>query len=84
MIISIDYDEGNQESYRGVEISGENGTHVFGTGHPELDYAMARIFCEILSSEPIMLSSSCDHFVMDGDEFEWIETEYGTLIVRTR
>jgi hypothetical protein len=31
---------------------------------------------------PLIITSSCDHFVMDGKKYKWIDTKDGSMIVK--
>lgn len=85
-IIGIDYDEyvegGVMDTYRGVTVSKSVGVdskvEVFNTGDPVRDFANALSSARRYPS-PVMLSSSCDHFVNDSEDYEWDKDE---MIVR--
>jgi len=89
IIFDIDYDEGNQDSYRGVVISIRNinkpkqkrKEHRFNSGFPPLDLIDAHNFLLTdIGHENILTcswASSSDHFTMDGDKYEWYEEDGG-------
>ena len=84
-MISILYNDVDQDTYRGIEVRiGESKT-VFNTGDPVKDWESAAKFCDVEQregrAEAIMLSSSCDHFVMDGDKYKYIEVAGGHEIL---
>lgn len=85
--LNIDYDEPNQNSYRGFVISVINIEHPkrkrkeyrFNTGFPPIDLIEAHNFLITdIGADNILTNqwgSSVDHFVMDGDKYEWYEEE---------
>lgn len=91
VIISIDYDEGNQDSYKGVitkksddiVLSAQNKTtKKFYCGCPDVDFLSAMLYCrKVLKDTDIMLASSCDHFTQDGENWGWASTIIGEIIV---
>jgi hypothetical protein len=82
-IISIDYDEGNQSSYRAVVLKAGSVTKRFETGYPDLDFPAAIMTARKELMTPILLSSSCDQFVHDGTRFGWrVDEFYGEIIYR--
>ncbi len=86
----IDYDEPDQNTYRGVTLSVKNvgadydtrKEHRFNCGFPPLDFIDANNFViEKIGVENIltcMMSSSMDHFTMDGDKYGWKTDEDGS------
>ena len=82
-VISIDYDEFDQKSYRGccASFNGTEGVRI-NSGYPHLDFAMVLGACiSIDGVENISYSSSVDHFVMDGDEFIFVQTPSGGNLI---
>jgi len=83
----IKYSEPDQDSYAGVILSWkkaggkESGRKkkIFNTGFPPLDLISAHNYMvKELGAENIFTacwSSSVDHFVMDGDKYEWYTDE---------
>lgn len=71
-ILNINYEEGNQESYESVSIGrfGIDGIKVFDSGDIFLDYASAVTWANKLGIY-LLLSSSVDHFVQDGEGYQW-------------
>ena len=89
--LRIDYTEPDQSSYRSVSIhvNGKNGPRCvrkFKTGDPENDWKDANEW--VRSRKDLMccmMSSSCDHFVMDGEAFEWMDYgSGGEMIVHSK
>ena len=68
IIINIDYDEGDQSTYRAVTV----GDRRFETGDPVRDFANASKYANA-HFEWVGLSSTCDSFVIDGDLYRWVE-----------
>lgn len=67
IIIHIDYDEIEQDSYRAVILHDDDGTKQrFASGDVVKDWQDAIIAC---ADEFAICSSSVDHFLMDGDKF---------------
>lgn len=78
--LSCDYDEGKQSTYRAFVVSRkgkERDVEVkrFSTGDPVKDWADMCSY--IVENPPIhcAMTSSIDHFVMDGKKYEWDENE---------
>ena len=76
MFLSIDYDEGDQASYRGVEVRFKDYPTVrFETGDPVADWFAMTEFVNTIHDKTedtiVMFTSSCDHFVMDGHDYWW-------------
>lgn len=71
--ISIDYDEGDQSSYRSINVTFGKRTKVFRSGNPVADWKVAAQFINQANIYPVLFSSSCDNFVMDGDAYMWID-----------
>lgn len=78
--ISVDYDETNQESYRGINLTltdlntGEEEELKFNTGDISIDYI--DMYVHLTNDEKYELvvgtsSSSLNHFTMDGDKYKW-------------
>jgi hypothetical protein len=65
-IIHIDYDEGDQSTYRAVVV----GDRIFQTGDPVVDFGNAAKYAHA-HFEYVCLSSDCDNFVFDGDLYRW-------------
>ncbi len=76
VLLRIDYDEGDQSSYRGVVMSIHDASLRYMSGDPVKDSREA-IKAVTLAGFPVICSSSYDHFVTDGDKFGWIEDENG-------
>jgi len=79
MIIHIDYNEGDQDTYQSVSISfydkgGYKEPVVFATGDPVKDFSDA-VRWTFQNGAEVYLSSSCDSFVYDGDRYGWKRTE---------
>lgn len=70
--IYIDYEDGDQSTYKSVELSYEDGEkHSFNTGDLTKDwYNAIKLLITGEKSERGMLSSSVDHFIMDGDNYK--------------
>lgn len=68
--ISVIYDGEDPKSYRGVEYSTKAapGTHVINSGNPKVDYVCAMLVLDSMKADPVMGSSSIDHFTMDGGD----------------
>lgn len=81
-VISIDYDKGHQDSYRAVEVklSERDKTTRFEMGDPVSDFVAGVRYAARHEPDLILLASSCDQFVMDGDWYEWAETDEGNFI----
>lgn len=70
--ISIDYDEGDQATYRAVEVAVREEKPVrFETCDPVSDWKSAIHHAANSECDFILFSSSVDHFTMDGDRFKW-------------
>ena len=69
-LVSIDYDEGDQSTYRGIEIRIK-----IKTGNPVADFANARQFLTQLVEDgdldDFLYTSSVDHFVMYCAGYRW-------------
>lgn len=80
VIIGIDYDEGDQSTYRAVTAiyirtgDGEDATLRYETGDVVADFEKA-IAEAVKETTEIMLSSSADSFVMDGDGYRFNEMD---------
>jgi len=77
LFVSIDYDDGEQDTYRAVTVDFNGDIKRFETGDPVKDYRDAMQFCNANREDVIgvMCSSSVDHFTMDGDNYKWIEQD---------
>ena len=78
--IAINYDEGDQSTYRGVVLTLPGGREfTFYTRAPDVAYQRAhQIAYAAQIKHPgarALLSSSVDHFVMDGDRYRWTADE---------
>jgi hypothetical protein len=76
--IAIDYDEGDQSTYRGVVLTLPGGREfTIYSRAPDVDYLrVQQIIYAAQVKHPgarAMLSSSVDHFVMDGERFRWTD-----------
>ena len=76
--LAIDYDEGEQDTYRAVVLTIPGGHEFrFGTRDPAVDFKRAQMIAYAAQIKypgaATMMSSSVDHFVMDGDRFRWNE-----------
>ena len=84
---AIKYEEPDQDTYAGVILSWKNAggkesgrkKKVFNCGFPPLDLIDAHNYMvKDLGADNILTacwSSSVDHFVMDGDKYEWYTDE---------
>lgn len=67
-IVNIDYHEGYQDTYRGINIKIQTGT-----GNPVADWQSIKRLAALAEREgfilTVLLASSCDHFVVDGDAY---------------
>lgn len=78
--IAVAYDEGDPSTYRGVVLTLPGGrVFTLYTRAPDVDYDRAH---QVVHAAQIkhpgaraFLSSSVDHFVMDGERFRWTEDE---------
>jgi len=93
MIIRIDYDDPGKDapseavaaSYRGVVAFHESRPNVrWYTGDPVVDWHDCIATCVVSGIRPVMLSSTCDHFIADcRGIFGWDDDpELGDVIVR--
>lgn len=79
--LSIDYEEGDQSTYRAVELRVRQGEVVIrcASADPVKDWERVVYLADLLRREEqvdvVMFSSSCDHFVMDGESFCFDENE---------
>ena len=66
------YKETDVSSYDGVNLFCQGGDIVFNTGDFPTDYFLAKhhFVKNIPEGEPLCLSSSVDHFIMDGAKFD--------------
>lgn len=77
--ISILYQEADPATYSGVEVRAEKESEkiIFNSGDATIDYWAGMTYIDLYygSFDPpryiTMGSSSIDHFVMDGGDFEW-------------
>ena len=73
--LTVDYDEVNASSYKGLILSLDNGQKIqFNTGDPLIDwYDFGRFMyggkAHELGIESCGCSSNVDHWFMDGDQF---------------
>lgn len=78
VIIGIDYDEGDQSTYRGVDAhyvgAEEDRVVLYATGDPVADFRKAIVDACNESAE-IMISSSADAFALDGDGYRFDEND---------
>jgi hypothetical protein len=80
VIIGIDYDEGDQSTYRAVTAtyigSGDSQDTVkrYAAGDAEADFEKA-ITEALEQTQDIMLSSSTDSFVMDGEQYKFSDQD---------
>lgn len=75
MVRGIDYKEGTNTGYTGVEMNWQEGNErkhkVFNTGNFVKDwFAALKWFIEGDLGEHLVNSSSVDHFIMDGAPYE--------------
>ena len=69
VILHIDYTEGDQKSYRGMYATqGQEVIASVYSGDPIVDWTELK---DNLRGYVKYLSSSCDHFVQDGDAYRW-------------
>lgn len=79
-ILSIVYDEFSQESYQSVLALLEGGVRrSFLTGDVTQDFRDGWNWLNDEGCQEIMVSSSVDHFLMDGEAYRWDDDR---LIVR--
>ena len=78
VLVSIDYLDGDQSSYSGVEIFIDDEDHtVINSNNPVIDWINAMIFIGSIKGKFIVtLSSSVNHFTNDGDRYEWIHISH--------
>lgn len=75
-VISIDYNDGNKKDlgYKSIDVSYNNlkSKKVFNSGNFVKDWYDCIKFCitKIQNTEPIMHSSSVNHFFMDGANYD--------------
>lgn len=75
-VISIDYNDGNKKDlgYKGIDVSYNNlkSKKKFDSGNFVKDWYDCIKFCitKIQNSEPIIHSSSVNHFFMDGAKYD--------------
>ena len=70
--ISIDYNEENQKSYNGINISlNLKEIHKINTGEFDVDWVLMQRFIDGYDEKEYMIlySSNVDHFFMDGDDY---------------
>jgi len=90
LFLNIDYDDGDQSSYKAIELhvstmtadskKGKEKVIKFKSGDPAVDFINAiKKMAEYPSTRVISrgFSSSVDHFVMDGDNYKWAEFAKG-------
>ena len=91
IIISIIYDELEQNTYERVEVNLEGITVQFHSGDVVHDFKEAKRFsymcygCEKILGLvlEVTTSSSVNHFVQDGDTYGWrTDAEFGDLIYK--
>lgn len=71
IIVSIDYEEFQPETYRGVEVRVQGEEPVrFESGDFEKDWNDAADYCQETDGL-VMVSSSVDHFFQDGAPYEF-------------
>jgi len=71
--VSIDYDEPNQSSYRGIKLNNYDEDIYLNSGSFLVDHIMLRLFTRsALRSKCYSwgFSSSYDHLFMDGDKYQ--------------
>ena len=72
--VSIDYDEPNQKKYRSVDVSSrkDGKTVKFDSGNFVKDWwdAMKYLIIDLDWEYPTSFSSSVNHFIMDGDNYD--------------
>lgn len=77
--LSIDYDEGKQDTYRKITLEINEETFSFDTGDPIVDWWNYYTFIAEHAKEIsiIISSSTVDHWYMDGNEYYemFIDTE---------
>ncbi len=64
--VSVNYDEPDVSTYRGVSVKFEDYQELFNSGNPEEDMRDALTVIVELGYETFLHSSSVDHFEMDG------------------
>lgn len=84
--ISVDYDEGDQSTYRGLDLSVRENEKdkeevKFNTGNITIDYIDMTKYIDENNIEYVVFSSSWDHIFMDGDEMTTLSVrEDGTIV----
>lgn len=72
--VSISYEEPNQDKYESVNVSQrfKDETKKFNSGNFVKDWwdAMKYLIMELQWDSPTSFSSSVNHFIMDGDEYD--------------
>jgi len=72
-VTSIQYEEPDQDTYESVSVAfGQDKKKSFQTGDFVKDWYFKTKFIlqELQDIEPLMNSSSVDHFIMDGDKYD--------------
>lgn len=67
-IVSVDYDDKNQSSYKSFDLKIGKKTVKFNTGDPVVDWVDYRRYID-KHHLFIIRSSSTDHFYMDGNDY---------------
>ena len=84
-LVNVDYDEGDQSTYRRIVADLSNGDKVeFKTGDPIEDYRALIAFLNEDREDGavlnyVMYASSMDHFIADGDKYKYDEQGYLAL-----
>ena len=80
IIFHIDYEEGKQETYRGIYLTHEEERVIgFYSGDVEKDFKQALIWCYD-RNYGVYFSSDVDHFVQDGIHYGW-KIENGVEVI---
>lgn len=74
-ILTIEYDEGDAGSYRGVVLNGKSPLR-FMTGDPQADWQACLDHAEANDLD-IIMASSVTHFVFDNDGWKFTTSEDG-------
>lgn len=70
MILSVDYIDGKQDTYKGLVFDTGKEKIRFDTCDPIIDYIdFMKYFTEKYPNQSFMNSSSVDHFFFDGDKY---------------
>ena len=71
--LSINYDDFSQDSYEYISLKINNEEKRFASGDPVVDFRKSIEYLQKCGHTSCQMSSSCDHFVMDGDKYIWTD-----------